>query len=227
MLKYLLIVLLFVSGDILSQGENDSITSFFLTEIPDQNAELLEKIPAEFHQAYLLDSDSLSTIFIWQDSIILKKTILFTLSMTEIIDNPDWYILNGKLHGVKKDMGLTFVEEDDIIVAAIEIDYPIWKNSERNGTVYQAKDQIRIFQKSDQNWMFYLINLNAQSIEIANFDHDPVISTILSWQNTKETTLNGYKTYLSSPSKIEFEALLNDDSAFKNRKTYSALPSVD
>lgn len=227
MSKFSLIFYFLLSIHVSGQDSTSQITSFFLTEIPEQNADYLKNVPDEYINTYLLDTDSLSALCIWKDSIIIKKTMLFTLSMTEIIDNPDWYLLNGKLHGVKKGEGLTFIEENDTILAAIEIDYPIWKSTDRNELVFQLKDQIRIFQQVDGYWMFYLINLNEEEIEIANFDHDPVITSITSWKNTKETTLNGYKTYISSPTRAEFEALLNNENAFENTTTYTAIYILD
>jgi len=215
-----LMILMYLCSTLM-HAQTDEITSFFLSKVPQQNAKWLRSIPNKYNGEYILESDSSQRIKLYKDSIVITNLIAFSVTEDEVKSHPNWFTQNGKIYGIHKHKSLPYIQSNDTLFAVLELNYPIWSSSDKVVNTRYTQNILTVFNQTDQFWTFYKIQLDSTQVIISRFNHDKVLPEILSWKTLTTTTINGYKTYIGTPTKEEFQTLLSNALAYDDHKTFN------
>ncbi len=193
----------------------DEITSFYLKSPVELDKGFVKQIPENLKGTYTLSTDSSSNLVFNEAGIFIESKHLTVVTLEQIQKNSAWYLSDGKLHGIDKNEALHYVERNDSFFVALNLDYSIVDLNSKTQKLGKGKDCWFIYEKSDGYWLLtYRIIWDKAGLYFASFDHEPVLDQIKSWKSVEETTMNGYKTYISTPVNKELEDLLKNEAAF-------------
>jgi len=222
-MRWLLLIVLNCS--LWSYGQIE-ITSFYIQELPELSSNYSDSIPTEYRGVFAQEVDSSKQIVIDKDSIVFSKVLTSFLTLDQVKDKSEWYLSEGRLYGVKKDLGLVYIEEDDTIYFNLPLSYTKYNQFQQDTYKIDFIDAntIVMYEKADRGWMINsLLVLDGKGLKLCPFDHDYTVDKIENWKNVNEKSIDGYRTFIAKPSSAELLDILNDKRAFAHTISYTKL----
>ena len=197
----------------------DEVTSFYFSEPQPSSITPLEKFDENICGRYLYAEDTLTSLVITPDSIYAHVGTFTFLTAKEIKKSDKYRLENDLLYGIKDGQGIPYKEKNDTVYTYITQNDLVFKPGKENKlTKNGGKFYINIKEENGY-YSTQILSLEDSSMVIYSVDHELLLDNILKFNSTKTKQVDGFKTYLSAPSKSEFITFV-EDRGFRDKTVY-------
>ena len=197
----------------------NEVTSFYFSESQPASVSPLEKFGEDVCGRYLYEEDTLTSLIITPDSIYTHFGTFTFLTKKEIEKSTKYRLENELLFGIKKGQGIPYKEKNDTIFTYITQNDLVFKPSKSN-ILNKSGDKYYLNFKEDNGYSStQIVAFEEKSLVFYSLDHELVLEKILQFNSTKTKQVDGFKTYLSAPTKNEFLTFVKEK-GFRDKTVY-------
>lgn len=215
-MRVIVAIVLIMSVNFL-RAQNE-ITSFYFSEPQPANSENIFGFDASVCGRYLFEDDTLSSLIVEKDSIYTKYTILTFLTEKELKNDSKYRVENDLLFGIKKGEGLPFIQRRDTLYTVIIQTETIF--SIRENEIKRINDQYFMnYREGNGMYSTQILKKTGRGVSIFYLDHEIVLDELLNFKNTETKMVNGFKTYISTPTDSELDSFVRNN-GFRDQMKY-------
>jgi len=197
----------------------DEVTSFYFSEPQPSSVSSLDKFDKDICGRYLFADDTLTSLIITPDSIYTHFGTFTFLTAEEINKSDKYKLENDLLFGIKDGQGIPFKEKNDTIYTYITQNDLVFKPTEEH-KLNKNGDKFYLNTKEDNGYYStQVFAIEGKKLIVYSIDHELVLEDILQFKSTKTKQVDGFKTYLSAPTKTEFISFV-EDKGFRDKTIY-------
>ncbi len=214
-MKTLIIFLLFALG-LTAQKP----TSFYFAEAQPSQLPNILKFDDAICGEYFLKGDSMTRLVITPDSIFSRQSVFFMFTKKDLKKSKGKYYTKGeKLYGIVENQGLFFSTNNDTTFAVYNQEELYFKPTV-NSTLKKQGNSYFLNERLEENYYSCLLVFpTKKGVLIYSIDHEEVMDELRSFNNLDSLQLNGFKTYLASPT-LEEMNLFIQNKGFKDVTEY-------
>ncbi len=197
----------------------EEVTSFYFSEPQPSSVTPLEKFDDDICGRYLYAKDTLTSLIITPDSIYTHFGTFTYLASKEIEASDKYSLKNDLLYGIKEGQGIPYKERNDTIFTYVTQNDLLFKPTKIH-KLNKSGDKFYLNTKEDNG--FYsteVFSLEEKQLIVYSIDHEQVLEEILQFKSTKTMQVDGFKTYLSAPTKSEFISFV-ENKGFRDKTVY-------
>lgn len=197
----------------------EEVTSFYFSEPQPSSVDPLEKFDDEICGRYLYEEDTLISLIITPDSIYSHFGTFTYLPAKEIYSSDKYRLENDMLYGIKVGEGIPYTEINDTIFTYITQNDLLFKPN-KNNKLNKSGDKFYLNIKQDNGYYSTeVFSFEEKKLIVYSIDHEQVLEEILQFKSTITKQVDGFKTYLSAPTKGEFISFV-DSKGFRDKTVY-------
>ena len=197
----------------------DEVTSFYFSEPQPSSTSSLEKFDDEICGRYLYADDTLTSLIITPDSIYTHFGTFTFLTSKQIKKSEKYRLENDLLYGIKDGQGIPYTEKNDTVFTYVTQNDLLFKPTKEN-KLNKSGDIFYLNTKEDNGYYSTeVFALEGNQLIIYSIDHELVLEEILQFKSTRTKQVDGFKTYLSAPTKDEFISFV-EDKGFRDQTIY-------
>lgn len=216
-MRVIITILLILSVSFLRA--QDEITSFYFGEAQPVELKPMDQLDESICGKYLFEDDTLTSLYIEKDSIYTKYSVFTFLTKKELKKSDKYKVENELIYGIKKGQGLPYIERKDTLFTVIIQTETLFKPKE-NVLMKNASNYFLNFKEDNGLYSTQMLVKSESGIMIFSLDHEEVLEQILDFSSTETKKMDGFKTYISSPSQNEFLSFVKNK-GFTDRFAYA------
>ena len=197
----------------------EEVTSFYFSEPQPSSIAPLEKFDDDICGRYLYAKDTLKSLIITPDSIYMHFGTFTYLPSKEIEASDKYSLKNDLLYGIKEGQGIPYTERNDTIFTYVTQNDLLFKPTKIH-KLNKSGDKFYLNTQEDNG--FYsteVFSLEEKQLIVYSIDHEQVLEEILQFKSTRTMQVDGFKTYLSAPTKSEFISFV-ENKGFRDKTVY-------
>ena len=217
LMKVVVTILLVLNVFLLRAQEE--VTSFYFSEPQPSSIVPLEKFDDDICGRYLYAEDTLTSLIITPDSIYTHFGTFTYLVAKEINESDKYRLENDLLYGIKDGQGIPYKERNDTIFTYITQNELLFKPT-KNHKLNKSGDKFYLNTKEDNGYYSTeVFSFEEKKLIVYSIDHEQVLEEILQFKSTRTEQVEGFKTYLSAPTKSEFISFVQNK-GFRDKTVY-------